>query len=116
MKGARTPAPVVITDPRRAEGALSDAYGAANFAEEARDQVHGILSALKHALDNDKMKDPRPFIDAAFLLLKSPLSVIETGTIEVRTSLEDFNALLSQPLDFIDEPEGFDVKLAQPRW
>jgi hypothetical protein len=71
---------------------------------------------LKDALDNEKIKHSRPFIDAAFLLLKSPLAVIATGTGPVRTSLKQVNTHLSQPLDFVSEPDDFDVELAQPRW
>lgn len=117
MKSAPAPTQqVIITDPRRAEGCLADAYNASVYAEEARDQVHGILSALRVALDNDKMDDPRPFIMAALTLLKSPLSVIGTGTSQVRTSLKALNACLSEPLDFVEAPEDWDVELARPHW
>jgi hypothetical protein len=116
MTGTPAAAPVVVTDPRGAELDLADAYGAAVFAEEARDQVHGILSALQDTLDNDKLDDPRPFIKAALLLLKAPLSTIGTGTSQVRVSLAALNANLSRPLAFVPEPEEWDVELAQPRW
>jgi hypothetical protein len=108
--------PVVVTDPRGAEVHLADAYDASQWAEDARDQVHGILSALNLALDNDKVEDPRPFIKAALTLLKAPLATIELGTSEVRTSLGSLNECLSQPLHFIDEPDAWDVEVAKPWW
>lgn len=117
MKSAPAPTQqVIITDPRRAEGCLADAYHAAEWTEEARAQVHGILSALVDTLSNDKLDDPRPFIDAALLTLKRPLATIATGAEQVRTSLVALNEHLSQPLDFVDAPDDWDVELAKPRW
>lgn len=68
MKGAPAEVPIVITDPKRARVDLGDAYDSAREAEQAHDQIHGILSALLATLENEKLDDPRPFIDVPLAL------------------------------------------------